>query len=73
VIAAPLYSVLKFFHVLAAVTWVGGSITAQILATRVVRGGTPEERYALFGEFDSSEPGSTFRLRSCWSYLGCGW
>ena len=30
------YTVLKLFHVLAAVVWVGGAVTANIYATRVV-------------------------------------
>ncbi len=38
-----LYTVLKTLHVLAAVTWVGGSIVLQILAVRVKRDDDPAE------------------------------
>jgi uncharacterized membrane protein len=30
------YNTLKFFHVLAAITWVGSAIYAQVLATKVM-------------------------------------
>ncbi|MDP9300088.1 MAG: hypothetical protein M3P43_04210 [Actinomycetota bacterium] len=35
------YHTLKFFHVLAAITWVGSNIYAQVLATRVMRESDP--------------------------------
>jgi len=35
-ISAGYYNTLKFFHVLAAITWVGSSIYAQVLATKVM-------------------------------------
>src|ERR1051325_1200241 len=36
-VAADLYLWLKAFHVLMAVTWVGGAITLQILAVKITR------------------------------------
>jgi uncharacterized membrane protein len=36
-LAIELYDWLKAFHVLAAVVWVGGNLTLQILSTRIVR------------------------------------
>jgi uncharacterized membrane protein len=33
---------LFFFHLLAAITWVGSAIYAQVLATRTLRAGDPE-------------------------------
>ena len=36
------YNTLKFVHVLAAITWVGSGIYAQVLATRVLRENDPE-------------------------------
>jgi uncharacterized membrane protein len=35
------YDTLKFLHVLAAITWVGGNIYAQVLATKVIGQGDP--------------------------------
>jgi uncharacterized membrane protein len=35
------YDTLKFFHVLAAITWVGSAIYAQALATKVMGEGDP--------------------------------
>jgi len=35
------YNTLKFLHVLSAITWVGGNIYAQVLATKVIREGEP--------------------------------
>jgi uncharacterized membrane protein len=35
------YDTLKFLHVLAAITWVGGNIYAQVLATKVIGEGDP--------------------------------
>ena len=37
--AVDTYNILKTFHVLFAVFWVGGAITINILATRAVRSG----------------------------------
>ena len=36
------YNTLKFLHVLAAVTWVGSSVYAQVLVTRVLRERDPD-------------------------------
>ena len=36
------YNTLKFLHVLAAITWVGSEVYAQVLATRVIREQDPE-------------------------------
>jgi uncharacterized membrane protein len=36
-----LYDFLKFVHVLAAITWVGGNITGQFLARRAIASGDP--------------------------------
>ncbi len=38
-ISTGYYDTLKFFHVLAAITWVGSSIYAQVLATKVIAEG----------------------------------
>jgi len=38
-ISTGYYNTLKFLHVLAAITWVGGTIYAQALATKVMREG----------------------------------
>ena len=38
-LAITLYLTLKSFHVLAAITWVGGAITTQAFAIRVTRSG----------------------------------
>ena len=35
------YNTLKFFHVLAAITWVGSAIYAQALATKVLSENDP--------------------------------
>lgn len=35
------YNTLKFFHVLAAITWLGAGIYAQVLASRVLRANDP--------------------------------
>jgi len=40
-ISAGYYDTLKFFHVLAAITWVGSAIYAQALATKVMAEGDP--------------------------------
>jgi uncharacterized membrane protein len=40
-ISEAYYNTLKFLHVLAAITWVGGGIYAQALATKVMREGDP--------------------------------
>jgi uncharacterized membrane protein len=40
-ISTGYYDTLKFFHVLAAITWVGSAIYAQALATKVMREGDP--------------------------------
>jgi len=38
-ISETYYNTLKFLHVLAAITWVGGNIYAQVLATKVMAEG----------------------------------
>jgi uncharacterized membrane protein len=40
-ISEAYYNTLKFLHVLAAITWVGGAIYAQALAIKVIREGDP--------------------------------
>jgi hypothetical protein len=40
-ISTGYYNTLKFFHVLAAITWVGSAIYAQVLATKVIGEGDP--------------------------------
>lgn len=40
-ISEAYYNTLKFLHVLAAITWVGGNIYAQVLATKVIGEGDP--------------------------------
>ena len=40
-ISTGYYDTLKFFHVLAATTWVGSVIYAQVLATKVMGEGDP--------------------------------
>jgi uncharacterized membrane protein len=40
-ISQTYYNTLKFLHVLAAITWVGGNIYSQVLATRVIAAGDP--------------------------------
>jgi uncharacterized membrane protein len=40
-ISTGYYNTLKFFHVLAAITWVGSAIYAQVLATKVMGEGDP--------------------------------
>jgi len=40
-ISTGYYDTLKFFHVLAAITWVGSAIYAQALATKVMGEGDP--------------------------------
>jgi uncharacterized membrane protein len=42
------YTGLKFVHVLAAIVWVGGAVTVNILGTRL-SGSSDGERLALFG------------------------
>ena len=41
-ISETYYDTLKFFHVLAAITWVGSAIYAQVLATKVMGENDPE-------------------------------
>jgi uncharacterized membrane protein len=40
--STTVYNSLKFFHVLAAMTWVGSDVYAQVLATRVLRANDPD-------------------------------
>jgi uncharacterized membrane protein len=40
-ISTGYYDTLKFFHVLAAITWVGSAVYAQALATKVMGEGDP--------------------------------
>lgn len=40
-ISETYYNTLKFLHVLAAITWLGGNIYAQVLATKVMAEGDP--------------------------------
>jgi uncharacterized membrane protein len=49
-VGAELYDWLKFLHILMAITWVGGAITLQILAIRIVGGNDPVRLAAFAGE-----------------------
>lgn len=49
---AVLYDWLLFFHILAAITWVGGTLTMQILATRIRAAGDNEQIYEMAGHFE---------------------
>jgi uncharacterized membrane protein len=51
-VVATLYNWLKFFHVLAAITWVGGAIALQVLGTRIYRAGNRERLYEMAGDFE---------------------
>jgi uncharacterized membrane protein len=42
------YTILKMFHVLFAVVWIGGAVTVNVLGTRAVAANNGE-RLALFG------------------------
>jgi uncharacterized membrane protein len=44
-----LYDWLLLIHILAAIAWVGGATTINILATRIRRAGTPEDLVAFTG------------------------
>lgn len=48
---ALLYDWLLSFHILMAVTWVGGAIALQILGTRIARAGDRGQLYAMAGHF----------------------
>jgi len=37
--AVNAYTILKLIHVLAAVIWVGGAVTVNIIGTRAIRSG----------------------------------
>jgi uncharacterized membrane protein len=41
------YSWLLFFHILAAIVWVGGAIILNILSTRAIRSGDPARQAAI--------------------------
>lgn len=47
-----LYEFLKFVHILAAVVWVGGALTVQVISLRVMRAGDPSRKAALAGELE---------------------
>jgi len=49
---ALLYNWLKAFHVLAAVTWVGGNLVLQVVATRVIRSGNRPFAYELTRQYE---------------------
>ena len=42
-----LYELLKFLHILAAIVWVGGNVTLQLLTVLVLRSGDGPRRAAL--------------------------
>jgi uncharacterized membrane protein len=46
------YQVLKAFHVLAAVTWVGGGIALQVVAIRLVREADPVRMRGFAGDVE---------------------
>jgi len=46
-ISTGYYDTLKFFHILAATTWVGRAIYAQVLATKVMGEGDPARLAAI--------------------------
>ena len=49
---ATLYNWLLFFHIMAAIVWVGGGISLQILGTRISRSGDRERLFEMAGEFE---------------------
>ena len=49
---AALYDWLLFFHILAAIIWVGGNIGLQILGTRIYRAGDRQRLYEMAGDFE---------------------
>jgi uncharacterized membrane protein len=51
-IGAGLYEWLKAFHILMAITWVGGAIVLQILAIRVRGSNDPERLRSLSGDIE---------------------
>ena len=65
-----LYDVIKAVHVLAAIIWVGGNLTMNIVGTRVVRSGDGP-RLAAFGK-DASWLGTFVYLPSSIIVLAFG-
>ena len=49
-LGVTLYDLVKSFHILTAITWVGGAIALQILAIRIVRGNDPQKLRAFAGD-----------------------
>lgn len=64
------YNTLKFLHVLAAITWVGGAIYAQALATKVMREGDAAHLARLAG--DLGDLGKRLNLPAAVSVLVFG-
>jgi uncharacterized membrane protein len=49
---AGLYEWLKAFHILMAITWVGGAISLQVLAIRVTGSDDPERLRSFSGDIE---------------------
>ena len=47
-----LYEVLRFFHILAAITWVGGNLTVNILGSKMQRAGGAEAGAAFMRQVE---------------------
>jgi uncharacterized membrane protein len=69
-ISAAYYNTLKFLHVLSAITWVGGNIYAQVLATKVISEGDPVHLGKLAK--DLGDLGNRLLLPAAVSVLGFG-
>jgi uncharacterized membrane protein len=66
----PLYDLLLLIHILAALTWVGGSVMLTVLGARVVRSGDPG-RIVAFTK-DSEWVGPRIIAPSALALLGVG-
>jgi uncharacterized membrane protein len=62
-LAATLYSWLKFFHILMAIVWVGGGIATQVLAIRITRQNDPAKIAMFVGGSSSSARTCSCRRR----------
>ena len=69
-ISQTYYNILKFLHVLSAITWVGGNIYAQVLATKVIGEGDPVHMVTIAK--DLGDLGNRLLLPAALSVLGFG-
>ena len=46
------YELLLFAHIMAAVVWVGGAVSSQIISFRVLQSGDPARKATLAGELE---------------------